>query len=307
MSQRPTDLTKCEDVAHRIELRILPLGDSITFGFQSTDGNGYRLRLEELLSGSDLHFIGSVRSGNMTDNNNEGHNGATIDQIAAFANNSLPQRPNIILLHAGTNDLHGDQPVEPYASAPERLGALIDQLISACPDSVILVAQIINNWNDDTESRIVAFNNQVPDVVAERADKGHHVMVTDMRSINGSYLKDGLHPNDVGYQKMAEIWFQRIEDAADEGWIQSPVNASNLTNNTTPIATPVPTITSIAFKAPTTTPTIASSTASQTLTTTVSPSATSLSSSSTSGAMPYVISSLWHFTLCYSVLATVLF
>ena len=32
------------------ELRILPLGDSITWGFGSSDGNGYRLSLLDALS-----------------------------------------------------------------------------------------------------------------------------------------------------------------------------------------------------------------------------------------------------------------
>lgn len=34
------------------ELRILPVGDSITVGYESSDGNGYRLGLQQDLSGS---------------------------------------------------------------------------------------------------------------------------------------------------------------------------------------------------------------------------------------------------------------
>lgn len=34
-----------------VKLRILPVGDSITVGFLSSDGNGYRLKLDENLSG----------------------------------------------------------------------------------------------------------------------------------------------------------------------------------------------------------------------------------------------------------------
>ena len=283
------ELTKREDVAPGIELRILPLGDSITFGFQSTDGNGYRLRLQELLSGSSSNFIGSIHSGNMTNNNNEGHNGATIDQIAAVANTSLVDRPNIVLLHAGTNDLHDDKPADPYADAPKRLGALIDEVVSVCSDASVLVAQIVNNWNNDTESRIRVFNDQVPGVVAERADKGHHVMVADMRSINGSYLKDGLHPNDAGYKMMADIWFQRIIDAADQGWIEAPIKTNNATS-TTSTATAVPTITSALFKAPTMTATT---------------STTAPSSSSTSGAVSRLVSSIWYPALGCGFIASI--
>ena len=229
-SEHRADLSRREDVLSGIELRIQPLGDSITFGFQSSDGNGYRLPLQKLLLGSDTNFIGSVQSGNMTDNNNEGHNGATINQIAGFANLSLPERPNIVLLHAGTNDLNNDPPAGPYAEAPERLGALIDGIGSECPDATILVAQIINAANSSTESRILEFNKQVPRVVFQRAKTGRHVRVVDMRSITTKYLKDGLHPTDAGYEKMGEIWFQGIKDAAHAGLIHAPVNVSTRTN-----------------------------------------------------------------------------
>lgn len=40
-----------------INLRILPLGDSITWGYGSTDGNGYRLDLLNLLAGNDVQYI----------------------------------------------------------------------------------------------------------------------------------------------------------------------------------------------------------------------------------------------------------
>jgi hypothetical protein len=81
-----------------LNIRLLPLGDSITWGFTSSDGNGYRLALHNLLqTGNTLDFIGSLKSGTMVDNDNEGHIGATIAQIAQSATNSLalPARPNV--------------------------------------------------------------------------------------------------------------------------------------------------------------------------------------------------------------------
>jgi len=60
------------DVAPGIELRIQPLGDSITYGFKSSHGNGYRLQLLNDLSGSKEVYVGSGRNGDMADNFNEG-------------------------------------------------------------------------------------------------------------------------------------------------------------------------------------------------------------------------------------------
>lgn len=84
-----------------IELRILPLGDSITWGYESADGNGYRLSLLDDLTGEDVVFAGVVQNGNMADNWMAGYPGWTITMIAGVANASLVQRPNVVLIHAG--------------------------------------------------------------------------------------------------------------------------------------------------------------------------------------------------------------
>lgn len=59
-------------MAPGIELRIQPLGDSITYGFKSTDNNGYRLQLLNDLEGSKVVNVGSVRNGDMANNFDEG-------------------------------------------------------------------------------------------------------------------------------------------------------------------------------------------------------------------------------------------
>ena len=129
-----------------------------------------------------------------------------------------------MLLHAGTNDLNSDQPADPYASAPERLGNLIDQVLCTCPEATIIVAQIIESSNSGTSERIAAFNAEVPDVVNTRAARGSKVMAVDMSSIgvNGYELTDDLHPNDQGYVDMATFWFSALQEASGKGWITAP-------------------------------------------------------------------------------------
>lgn len=50
-------------------LVLMPLGDSITFGFGSSDGNGYRAALYDSLvgAGATIDMVGSVQSGSMAD------------------------------------------------------------------------------------------------------------------------------------------------------------------------------------------------------------------------------------------------
>ncbi len=93
--------TAGQAVAGGAKLRILPLGDSITYGFASPDGNGYRLKLSNALSANDLVFAGTLQGGTMIDNWNSGFSGKTIQYIAGAAGPALAQKPNVVLLLAG--------------------------------------------------------------------------------------------------------------------------------------------------------------------------------------------------------------
>src|SRR5262249_22927777 len=52
-------------VSPYMPVRIMPLGDSITYGVKSHDGGGYRTRLWHLLqqSGTAVDFVGSLAAG----------------------------------------------------------------------------------------------------------------------------------------------------------------------------------------------------------------------------------------------------
>ena len=132
-----------------------------------------------------------------------GYSGYTINEISSAADHAITTyKPNIILLHAGTNDLdRGGKEQDPIPGAPDRLGQLIDKCVSSNPDAAILVAQIINAEDGLTESNIQTFNKAIPGIVKQRADQGHHITVVDMTSINTGDLRDGLHPSDAGYRK----------------------------------------------------------------------------------------------------------
>ncbi|MCJ1260957.1 hypothetical protein MMC22_000821 [Lobaria immixta] len=208
--------------ARGLNLRILALGDSITFGSGSTDGNGYRLDLLKELSGNTVIYVGSKSLGHFRDDNYEGHSGYTINEISGQASKSLPSRPNVVLLHAGTNDLN--RPASP-AGAPERLGRLIDKILKSCPDAVVLVAKIIPSKRPVVQDRIKTFNAKIVEVAAQHAEAGKHVLLVDMfGSLTHADLRDDFHPNNGGYKKMADKWYQAIEQAHEKGWIKNPVS-----------------------------------------------------------------------------------
>ncbi|EAT78480.2 hypothetical protein HBI56_184660 [Parastagonospora nodorum] len=202
-------------------LRILPLGDSITWGFINGGGsNGYRERLlADLKSGGySVDFVGTQKSGTMADKDNQGFPGYTISQIRGVAAGGLALKPNVVLLHAGTNDLNRGNPAsEPDAQAPQRLGQLIDDVLKAVPDAVVIVAKIIQSKQSGLNANVKTFNNAIPAIVAARVSKGSKVSVVDMSVLNtSSDLSDNLHPSVAGYARMGDIWNAGIKAVASQ-------------------------------------------------------------------------------------------
>src|SRR5437868_6298425 len=72
--------------ANSPHIKIMPLGDSITYGAYSSTGGGYRFHLwnDLRVRGFPVDFVGSVKTGPASfDRENEGHPGWKINQIAA--------------------------------------------------------------------------------------------------------------------------------------------------------------------------------------------------------------------------------
>jgi hypothetical protein len=131
----------------------------------------------------------------MADKDNEGHPGFTINQIRPVAGGGLASRPNVVLLHAGTNDLNRGNPSnEPDSDAPRRLGLLLDDVLKAVPNAVVIVAKIIPAKNSGLAANIKTFNNALPAMVAERVKKGSKVSIVDMNVLSLNELSDSLHP-----------------------------------------------------------------------------------------------------------------
>ncbi|THA66520.1 hypothetical protein E6P78_16130 [Streptomyces sp. A0958] len=206
-------------------LRVMPLGDSITWGIGSSTGNSYRGDLWNRLTseGHAVDFVGTQRNGSMSDPDNEGHSGWRIDQIAGIADAVLAQsRPNVVTLEIGTNDLGQNYQVP---TATDRLHALIDQITTDAPDATVLVGTLIVSTSSTEEAHRPAFNQAIPGIVQAEQAAGKHVRTVDMSALTTADLSDGLHPNDRGYQKMSDAFNAGIQAADAAGWIKAPVTA----------------------------------------------------------------------------------
>ncbi|MEV4539648.1 RICIN domain-containing protein [Asanoa sp. NPDC049518] len=185
-------------------VRIMPLGDSITDGYNVP--GGYRINLWQRLvaAGRTVDFVGSGFNGpaSLGDHDHEGHSGWRIDQLDANIVNWLrTYTPRTILLHIGTNDMNQNYDI---ANAPARLSALIDKIRANAPDVELFVAQITPESNATLEARVQAYNATIPGIVAGKGAKTHLV---DLHSpLTTADLADGVHPNQAGYDKMAATW-----------------------------------------------------------------------------------------------------
>jgi lysophospholipase L1-like esterase len=95
------------------------------------------------------------------------------------------------------------------SGAPERLGTLIDGIVMAAPDALIVVSTIIPLSFGG--SAVDTYNDAIPAVVQKRIDAGKHILLIDQfTGFPTSELGDGVHPNQAGYSRMAGKWYEAI-------------------------------------------------------------------------------------------------
>ncbi|MGW0519261.1 SGNH/GDSL hydrolase family protein [Crossiella sp. NPDC003009] len=204
------------------QVRIMPLGDSITGG----PGCWRAVLWHRLRSGgrSDVDFVGPRTGGGCPLTYDRDHAGYSGYQAARIAREDLlpswlaVARPHIVLMHLGTNDLwHGagtDAVLAAYAK-------LVGQLRARDPDVRILLAQIIPMRAigcDPCAQRVLALNGAIPRWAAQRSTARSPITVVDQWTGFDAATDtiDGVHPNDAGFRKMADRWLPAVTEALNQ-------------------------------------------------------------------------------------------
>jgi acyl-CoA thioesterase-1 len=187
-------------------LVVLPLGDSITEGVPTVDG--YRAPLAALLAaaGVEIRYVGSLRS---PAGAHEGWSGFTTAELIPKARAALDRdRPDVVLLHIGTNDLGLGVSVEQAAADVRALLLLIDRAIH------VLLAKIVARdlFGDGQDPLVDQYNGLLVQLAAERRKAGQHVEVVDIhRRVDPRRdLADALHPSEQGYANIAAGWAEAL-------------------------------------------------------------------------------------------------
>jgi lysophospholipase L1-like esterase len=200
-------------------LRVMPLGDSITEGANGDATYRYFLWHDLLNAGYAVDFVGSMHGvkGRRAqplypdfDQDHEGHSGWTSKKIGNYANLFAQQAdPDVVLLHAGTNDLlRGVAP----SRVKRNLQRIVEQLRLANPVVVVYVAQIIPIRG--LEAQVNELNGAIAALATEMNTAASPVIAVDQNTgfnVNADLKADGIHPTESGFVKMAQRWFAAID------------------------------------------------------------------------------------------------
>ncbi|MER5425053.1 cellulose binding domain-containing protein [Streptosporangium roseum] len=228
--------------AQAAAVRIMALGDSIT----GSPGCWRAMLWERLREAghTDVDFVGTLPPqgcGIAHDGDNEGHGGALVTNVAD--QNQLPgwlsaTRPDIVMMHFGTNDVWSNRPTATILAA---YGKLVDQMRADNPDMKLLVAQIIpmNPGScGECGQRVSALNAAIPGWAAAKSTARSPVVVVDQWTgfSTAADTYDGVHPNAAGDQKMAGRWFPALTALLGAGPTTSPT--PTVSPSPTPTVTP---------------------------------------------------------------------
>lgn len=185
---------------------VMPLGDSITARV------GYRpaLYFDLVGQGYDVNFVGSRSDSAATgnhDRDNEGWSGFLTTDIAANLAGWLSANPpHVIMLHIGTNDID----TVSVSDAVDGLASILD-IVNAHDSGIsVVLAQIVNRQVFSQET--ADFNDQMPALVSSKLAAGHKILLVDHENalVYPDDMIDLEHPNNVGYAKMAGVWFDAL-------------------------------------------------------------------------------------------------
>jgi lysophospholipase L1-like esterase len=208
-------------------VKILPLGDSITCASKYKRSYRYPLWQHLVDAGKQIEFIGSQthkgnggRSwkpyrGQRFPAANDGHSGWRADQILKGLPNGekgldhwiAGYRPDIALIHLGTNDVYQSQSAE---STRDEIEQVIIKLRAKNPNIKVLLAKIVPMRMNNGVPRL----NQLLGQLAIKLNQANSPVVSvDMYSgfsIHTDMQKDQIHPNARGEDKMAKRWFDAL-------------------------------------------------------------------------------------------------
>ena len=134
---------------------------------------------------------------------------------------AIDAHPNIVTVWLGVNDILQKVPVSSYT---QDLDLLLSRLQAAAPSARIAVANVPDltllpyfySYDQQLlQTQVLTYNTAIASVVNR-----HHVILVDIYqrwqelSQHPEYISgDGLHPSDLGYARLAELFYEALQTA----------------------------------------------------------------------------------------------
>ncbi|KAF2112802.1 hypothetical protein BDV96DRAFT_497426 [Lophiotrema nucula] len=207
-------------------LRIMPLGASITQGIGSNPENGYRklLRDEMRYLGFEVNMVGCQSTGSFNDRQHEGHPSKIISEITDLMSCGLNQKPNLVLINAGTNDcLQASQ----RASENRMFAGYLCYDNPLTEGVTIILSTLIPNGNSEANGYVNTINQRFRQLIVDYQSQGRQILLAEMNNgfiTVGDLNTDGTHPTNEGYPKLAAVWTAGINNVINRNWIVPPIN-----------------------------------------------------------------------------------
>ena len=212
-------------------LKIWTIGDSITLGSQ----NGYRNRIWTVMTdaGNSIDFIGTQthpypNSAVCPDADHDGYSGNTISdidgKISALFETVKAEKPDVLLIMLGTNDLAWWVPNEDFVSgSDERMLALAEKILNLDPDMAVIIGtippmseKIIKETKMDRADYAAAYNSALTVQVKNHPLYGSRLFLAETGSIlTVNDLYDGIHPTLTGYDRLGDAWLKALVSYMD--------------------------------------------------------------------------------------------
>jgi lysophospholipase L1-like esterase len=183
----------------------MAFGDSLTTGYGSSDGTGYRNRLDNLLT----PYLGT------SDVVNEGRDGTQSNEGADRVGRALGrQQPAYTLILYGTNDWNRPQcQAAAPCDTPDFIREIIDEvkgfgslpvLSTIIPSNPALNPPERNQWVADVNTALRSLAREEGAALAD--PEKAFLAAGDMSRL----FYDHIHPNDSGYDLIAQAFFQAV-------------------------------------------------------------------------------------------------
>lgn len=194
-------------------ITYVAIGASDTFGL-GTDNpydENWATDLANLLGPSHIHLI------------NLGVPGITVqDALNLELPIALDAHPNLITIWLGVNDIVANVPANSYAS---NLNTLLARLRANAPHARIAIANIPDltllpyfTQTDPVDPAVLTQEILAYNTIIASAARRYQAILVDLTQQNYNLQKhpeyissDGLHPNDIGYQQLAKVFYEALQ------------------------------------------------------------------------------------------------